>query len=247
LLAKEVKRDPEDLYRNIRAACESGWDFSSRWFEDGKTLGSIITTHLIPVDLNCLIYNLEKTIARGYALHNQKEKNKIYLDLAEKRKKAILKYCWNQKNGFFFDYNFKTERQMPYFTLASSFPLFFQIATKDQAKAVEKVLSEKFVKPGGLVTTLAETKQQWDSPNGWPPLQLISIEGLERYKLKSSAATIKERWVKNNIRVYKNTGKLMEKYNVLDDQLIAGGGEYPLQDGFGWTNGVLLYLLSEMD
>ncbi len=48
-----------------------------------------------------------------------------------------------------------------------------------------------------------------------------------------------------NIKVYKNTGKLVEKYNVVDMSLEAGGGEYPVQDGFGWTNGVLLRLLSE--
>ncbi|MFT6881125.1 MAG: alpha,alpha-trehalase, partial [Arcticibacterium sp.] len=46
-------------------------------------------------------------------------------------------------------------------------------------------------------------------------------------------------------RVYKNTGKMVEKYNVNDLRLEAGGGEYPVQDGFGWTNGVLLKLLSE--
>ena len=28
--------------------------------------------------------------------------------------------------------------------------------------------------------------------------------------------------------------------------LLAGGGEYEIQDGFGWTNGVLLALLDEM-
>ena len=38
------------------------------------------------------------------------------------------------------------------------------------------------------------------------------------------------------------TGKLMEKYNV-DEKLVAGGGEYPTQDGFGWTNGVLRRLI----
>jgi len=37
----------------------------------------------------------------------------------------------------------------------------------------------------------------------------------------------------------------MEKYNVADTSLLSGGGEYPVQDGFGWTNGVLLKLLSE--
>jgi neutral trehalase len=31
---------------------------------------------------------------------------------------------------------------------------------------------------------------------------------------------------------------------VKDITKLAGGGEYPGQDGFGWTNGVLLKLIS---
>jgi len=51
--------------------------------------------------------------------------------------------------------------------------------------------------------------------------------------------------MKLNIDVYNRTGKLMEKYNVVDTHLEAGGGEYPGQDGFGWTNGVLLALIAK--
>jgi alpha,alpha-trehalase len=43
---------------------------------------------------------------------------------------------------------------------------------------------------------------------------------------------------------------MMEKYNVEDVTLLSGGGEYDLQDGFGWTNGVALgfrQLLKEME
>ncbi len=36
---------------------------------------------------------------------------------------------------------------------------------------------------------------------------------------------------------------MTEKYDVVDVQRRAGGGEYPTQDGFGWTNGVALALL----
>jgi alpha,alpha-trehalase len=35
---------------------------------------------------------------------------------------------------------------------------------------------------------------------------------------------------------------MMEKYNVVATDIKAGGGEYPAQDGFGWTNGVYLAL-----
>ncbi|MEO6039840.1 MAG: trehalase family glycosidase, partial [Saprospiraceae bacterium] len=40
-------------------------------------------------------------------------------------------------------------------------------------------------------------------------------------------------------------GKMMEKYDVFGGGGAGGGGEYPNQDGFGWTNGVLLAMLEE--
>ena len=99
--------------------------------------------------------------------------------------------------------------------------------------------------PGGVVSTLTDNGQQWDYPNGWAPLQWMTIEGLRNYHSNNLANTIKDRWINLNTKVYKNTGKLVEKYNVVDLSLDAGGGEYPVQDGFGWTNGVLLKLVSE--
>ncbi len=37
-------------------------------------------------------------------------------------------------------------------------------------------------------------------------------------------------------------GRIFEKYDV-EHALPGGGGEYPVQDGFGWTNGVTRGLL----
>ncbi len=48
----------------------------------------------------------------------------------------------------------------------------------------------------------------------------------------------------NVSRVYRSTGKLVEKYDVIATNQAAGGGEYPTQDGFGWTNGVMLKLMA---
>jgi alpha,alpha-trehalase len=107
------------------------------------------------------------------------------------------------------------------------------------------VLMRDLYKPGGFATTTLSTGQQWDAPNGWAPLQWITIKGLQNYYYSEEASAAIERWVKLNKDVYSRTGKLMEKYNVLDTHLDAGGGEYPSQDGFGWTNGVLLALLNQ--
>jgi alpha,alpha-trehalase len=36
----------------------------------------------------------------------------------------------------------------------------------------------------------------------------------------------------------------VEKYDVIATNQAGGGGEYPTQDGFGWTNGVMLKLMA---
>jgi len=74
-------------------------------------------------------------------------------------------------------------------------------------------------------------------------LQYVAIYGLINYHQSRLAKDIAMAWIKTNIRTFKKTGKLLEKYNVVDTHSKAGGGEYNLQDGFGWTNGVLLNLM----
>ncbi len=54
------------MYSDLRSCAESGWDFSSRWFADASTLGTIETTDLIPVDLNALLYGLEEVLIHCY-------------------------------------------------------------------------------------------------------------------------------------------------------------------------------------
>ncbi|PWS28857.1 trehalase [Pedobacter yonginense] len=243
--AKLTKQQPSVFLRNVRSAAESGWDFSSRWFADGKSFNQIITTDLLPVDLNTLLYNLELAIAEANTQKGDAAKAQLFTAKANKRKAAILKYFWNQQEIFFTDYNWKTKRQSAQLTLASSFPLYFNIATEKQAKAVSDKIKKDFLKKGGLISTLTTTKEQWDAPNAWAPLQYISIQGLYNYRYKELADDISDRWVNQNIAVFKETGKLMEKYNVVETDSKGGGGEYPLQDGFGWTNGVLLKLLKK--
>jgi alpha,alpha-trehalase len=244
-LSKEAEQN-SILYRHVRAGAESGWDYSSRWFADGKTLSTIHTADIIPVDLNCLLYHLEELISETYRLEGDDEKAIAYRALANNRSAAIQKYCWNAKLNFFTDYDFVTGQKLEVLSLAASFPLFFKIADSEQARLVGGILQTDFLKDGGLLTTLNETGQQWDAPNGWAPLQWMAVIALENYGYVGLAKNIAERWLALNARVYQRTGKLMEKYNVVDTELEAGGGEYQGQDGFGWTNGVFLALQSKM-
>lgn len=242
---QQVGAERPEVYRQLRSAAESGWDFSTRWFGDGRTLESIRTLELVPVDLNCLLYQLERTLARACAESGETEDEARFAAAAERRKRAILQFCWSAEQGFFCDYDLTAKQTSDALTLAGLFPLFVGIATPEQAESVKRVVERRFLKPGGLVTTLVHSGQQWDAPNGWAPLQWVAIGGLEKYGFHALANEIATRWIGLNAAVYARTGKLMEKYNVEDLSLDAGGGEYPGQDGFGWTNGVLLRLLQD--
>ncbi len=244
-LAERTPGDHTQLYRDLRAGCESGWDFSTRWFRDGKSLSTIRTTELIPVDLNALIYHLEMTLARACRFAGNNKEALDFQHTADTRKEALLHICWDKASGQFLDYDFMKNQRTGIPSAATSFPLFFNMATEKQAAETAQFIEKQLLRPGGIVTTPVRSGQQWDAPNGWAPLQWAAIAGLRNYAFEKLAATIRSRWIDLNQRVYRNTGKMMEKYNVEDMGLVAGGGEYPVQDGFGWSNGVLLKLLKE--
>ncbi|MEP6746734.1 MAG: alpha,alpha-trehalase TreF [Bacteroidota bacterium] len=238
--AAKKSGDVEMAHRHIRAACESGWDFSSRWFNDGINMGTIQTAYLIPVDLNCLLLHTEEVLQKIYSIKKETNLADAFAQKIINRKKSIQQYCWNENKGFYYDYHFVEQTQTDQFTLAAVYPLFFSIADNAQAEKTAKIIGEKFLQPGGLLTTLNKTGQQWDVPNGWAPLQWMTYKGLKNYGHTHLINQIKNRWMAANEKVYAATGKMMEKYDVTDTVSKAGGGEYPNQDGFGWTNGVYL-------
>src|SRR6266516_1287013 len=148
--------------------------------------------------------------------------------------------------GGFYDVRWKSgERVTDRPTIAAAAALYFGLATPEQGRAVAARLERDFLKPGGFVPTLITSGQQWDAPNGWPPLEWLAIEGVRRYGRADLAAAAHDRWLALNRQTYRATGKMTEKYDVADLTRRAGGGEYPTQDGFGWTNGVALALAAK--
>ncbi|HYH15432.1 MAG TPA: trehalase family glycosidase, partial [Flavisolibacter sp.] len=227
-------------YINLRASAESGWDFCSRWFEDTIHLATIETTNIIPVDLNALLFAYENHLSKAATISGQPEKAMLYKENAQKRKTALVKYTWDKNKNFFFDFDFKQGHTTQKISIAGVMPLFCEMASNEQAAMVKTTFENNLLKAGGAVSTVYNTGEQWDAPNGWAPLQYIAVKGFLNYKHNELARTIAERWMAVNEKVFAATGKMLEKYNVENINLESGGGEYPTQDGFGWTNGVYL-------
>jgi alpha,alpha-trehalase len=244
--ARGSNRPAATVYRELRAGAESGWDFSSRWLVDGRRLATIHTTDIAPVDLNCLMQHLEHVLAKAYALSGDTAEARFYATKAASRASAIRRLMWNARDKLYADYLWRDARQSPELTAAAVYPLYFGIATRQQAQETARVLRRDFLEPGGLATTQRVTGQQWDRPNGWAPLQYLAVEGLKRYGETALAGEIARRWIRANVRSYDKTGVLREKYDIEAMQpRDAAGGEYALQIGFGWTNGVLARLMTE--
>jgi alpha,alpha-trehalase len=150
-----------------------------------------------------------------------------------------LAAAYDPTSGYFYDVRWRSgERVTDRPTMAAAAPLYFGLATPEQGRAVADRLGRDFLSPGGFATTQIRSGQQWDAPNGWAPLQWLGVQATHAYGRDDIANDARSRWLALNRRTYRVTGKMTEKYDVLDMSKRAGGGEYPAQDGFGWTNGV---------
>jgi len=134
------------LFRNLRAAAESGWDFSSRWFKDGKSFGSIHTTDIIPwIELPS--FSPEQVLAEAYQISGN-ERSRELPPTGESKKIVLIKYCWNEERKFFFDFDFVEQKQKNNIRWLLHFLFFFEMASPAQALAVETVVRRDFLKAG---------------------------------------------------------------------------------------------------
>lgn len=239
-------RPATEIYRDLRSAAASGWDFSSRWMDDPQKLGTIRTTSIVPVDLNALMFKMEKLLARASQESGDAASASKYETLATARQKAIESHLWNDKEGWYADYDLKSKKVRNQLTAAALFPLYVKAAAQDRAEKVAAATSSRLLKPGGIATTTVNSGQQWDAPNGWAPLQWVAAEGLQNYGQEKVSMDVTWRFLKNVQHTYDREKKLVEKYDVSTTGTGGGGGEYPLQDGFGWSNGVTLKMLDRV-
>lgn len=228
---RDLSRYFDINYLHILASCESGWDHSTRCDE-------MWLDHL-PIDLNSILYVREMDLAEFAATLGETDKTTYWRMQAERRRQTMQELMWDEREGFFYDYNWRAERINPHASLAGFYPLWAGLASQDQAERIAEQWLPKFLQAGGLVTTLQSAPdKQWAWPNGWAPLQWIVAAGLDRYRFHHEAQEARTRWCENCARVFERTGAFWEKYNVVETGRSVEEGVYGQVKGFGWSNAV---------
>ncbi|XP_054823242.1 trehalase-like isoform X1 [Prosopis cineraria] len=254
--------EKQHFYREVASTAESGWDFSTRWMRDPSDFTTLATTAVVPVDLNAFILGMELNIAFLAEVTGDDCTAQHFLQLADSRKKAFNSVFWNKSKKQWLDYWLTSStcqeaqvwnaHQQNQNVFASNFvPLWMEPFYSDSSvvgSVAESLKTSGLLGAAGIATSLTNSGQQWDFPNGWAPLQHMIVEGLVKSGLKEAASLgqeIARRWIATNYITYKKSGLMHEKYNVEHCGEFGGGGEYSTQTGFGWSNGVVLAFLDE--
>ncbi|XP_041920060.1 trehalase isoform X1 [Alosa sapidissima] len=246
--------DKERLFVELKAGAESGWDFSSRWFGGNKdsnnaTLKDIYTSSFVPTDLNALMCLNEHTLAQFHHELGNDAAAQHYSKAYNNRLKAVEAVLWNSEKGVWFDYSLQTNSSNFAFYPSNLAPLWAHCFNHSdmQLRAFEYLKDSGALNyPHGVPTSLHNSGEQWDMPNAWSPLQQMLIQGLSDIpsgEPKELAFELAQKWIQTNWAAYSIYEAMFEKYDVNAGGKPGGGGEYEVQLGFGWTNGVALQLL----
>ncbi|KAJ8675853.1 hypothetical protein QAD02_011639 [Eretmocerus hayati] len=223
-----------ELYNNLKAGAESGWDFSSRWFAfknntPSLELDDIVTSEIIPVDLNAFIQRNARILSKFFNFKNDSKKAGYYKQVADDYQDAIRTLMWNEEDGTWYDLDMKHATQRKQFYLSNLTPLYTQsydeARSDDYAKrSVEYLQNNGMSEYLGMPTSLSTSArpQQWDFPNVWAPLQSIVVEGLintNNVQAVELAKKLAFQFLKTTFHGYQNQTKMFEKGNGEGDGL----------------------------
>lgn len=169
-------------------------------------------------------------------------KVKFYEYAAEKRHEAINKILWNPDTNSWGDFNLKSNKTHNDYLYATDLtPLWAGIKPPVEDKIIlSKYKSLLMDHESGIPASNINTHQQWDFPNVWAPYHDWIVRYLISAQRDEQAFDIAKRFVQSVYCGWRKYTYIYEKYNADKVGEYGQGGEYVVQEGFGWTNGVAI-------
>ena len=211
------------------------WDFTPRFKGECE--------NYCPVDLNALLYMYERNFAHFARILGDRGAARRWNKAARHRKHLMRKYFRDPSNGLWYDYDYVTGERGNVVSAAPFFLLMGGAVSRRDARGIVRSL-EVLEYPHGISACAKGDYPfvyQWSYPNGWAPLQYVTVRGLDRYGYKEAARRIARHYVDLLTDSYDKTGTLWEKYNV-DEGNLNVGDEYKMPTMLGWTAGSYVWL-----
>lgn len=237
LTEEEKEISDIEMTRNFFAIAESGWDVTLRYKVKGNRFAAL---NFANIDLNSILYDAEMKISEMLSIINRKDEAKIFLEKANKRKELMDKLMKDKDSNIYLDYNFIDDSLSQTISAVSFYPYAMGLSKdKEACLSLFKQLDNKF----GISTAINhgdEVYMQWDYPHMWPSNTYFAYLALKNVGLEKEANIVKEQYMHSVMKNYKETGKLWEKYNTLDES-VSKTIEYETPSMMGWTAGVFEY------
>ena len=240
---------PPEVYRDLRAAAESGWDFSSRWL-GGRADPRHHPHHRPragrPQQPPVPARDDARRRLRG-ATGAVRAGARAFEARAARRTAAVAALSVGRERACFADYLWREDRRRRCASPPRPLhPLFFGLATRGAGERVAAAVRATLLRAGrprdhhgdhGPAMGRAERlgAAAMDGDRGPAPLTA-------RPELAGTIARALDGQGDRRLSRHRQAGG--EVRCAPSAAVEAGGGEYPTQDGFGWTNGVLRRLLA---
>ena len=98
---------------------------------------------LVPVDLNCLLVDLERALAKAYRMRGDVTHAENMAQRAASRADTIRRVLWDPQLQAFGDYNFDDRVLTHRLTAATVYPLYTGVANRQQATTVAATLQRE--------------------------------------------------------------------------------------------------------
>jgi alpha,alpha-trehalase len=207
----------------LASECEAGLDFTPIFDGDIR--------HCVPIHMNACLVRYARVLGSLAGQLGLPDRVADWKKQADERARRINEFCWNEKEGFYFEYDFIRKKQLPFYSLNPYWLLWTGVASKEQAARVASQIA-RFEHPSGLTFTdkdypsphPAYKVNEWAYPEAWPPQQIIVAQGLELYGFREEARRITRSYLGNLVDTYEKTGLTWERYNA-----VAGGHDCPVE------------------
>lgn len=247
---KDDDRSLGQSFRSVRAACESGRDFTSAFEGCADDTASVF--------LNSLLFEAEETLAWMSQLIGDTENARIFSQFARERRESVLKYLWNSKTNRFENLFLdsantgKGRRFLSYATPEAFAPYMVRLVPPRDVQKIRALIDvyDELLTPGGVAASnIYPSIHQWDGANTWAPDQLVAAEALANYGYAKEAQDLALRFNSMIRDVHLRHGAFYERYHGESrDRPAHNGLQYPVQEGFLWTNATfILFGLDYLD